>query len=208
LAILRVFTPFSEKRGKRYQDFSQNPGKKPEKAQKSCFRGPGPKRALFGAPARGVLHQPLAPGPRGPGRAPRAPEGPGGYRAGPARLFGSPGPLVPRALPGPRDPGTPARYRGAPARGVDVKPPSRTGPGPGPGVPRGALGPWEASQEVSRTGWPDPGISGSRGPRPGPGRALRVPSPPPGEGVRGVVLHQPLAAGPRGPAGGTPLREG
>jgi len=47
-----------------------------------------------------------------------------------------------------------------------------------------------------------PDLPGPRGPREGPPGPL----PSPWEGVRGVVLHQPLAAGPRGPAGGTPLK--
>jgi len=67
------------------------------------------------APARGVLHQPLAPGPRGiPGRSrgPGVPEGPPGPPGRPGSHPARTG--VQKPLPG---------NRGAPARGVDVKPP-------------------------------------------------------------------------------------
>jgi len=105
------------------------------------------------------------------------------------RLYGAgvaPGPR--RGAPGPRDPGRglPGN-RGAPARGVDVKPPLRD-PGTGPGDPleglrralRRVSGPREGS-------WPARGLGG-------PG------TPGPGGRPRGV-LHQPLAPGPRGTPG-------
>jgi len=153
----------------------------------------------------------------------------------------------------------PAGYRGAPPRGVDVKPPSGRGPDPGSGGPRVPEGSRRGPQEPS--GLP-PGageaLPGSREPRTGsqtaargvdvkpppgsPEKGLKTPkkpkipqngvlwpffaifrvfygegrSPKPGfEGKRGLrtpkrgfwgsrnsapagVLHQPLAAGPRG----------
>jgi len=79
---------------------------------------------------------------------------------------------------------TPAGYRGAPARGVDVKPPSRGVPGPGPGVSREPL----ASQDPLRGPGPGPEASGALF------RPLEGPPGPP----RARVLHQPLAPGPRG----------
>jgi len=109
-------------------------------------------------------------------------------------------------LPGPRALPDPGGYRGAPARGVDVKPPSGRGPGPGPGVPRGLL----AGQDPSRG--PETSRRGLRGPSRGLGAPSRAP------GAR--VLHQPLAPGPRGSGGpgtgvpgpprgpGKPLRRG
>jgi len=81
-------------------------------------------------------------------------------------------------------PGTPPGNRGAPARGVDVKPPSPGGPGPGPG---GCPGPWPARSPLRASGRP-------------PG-ALRAPSGAPGTpsgALDAGVLHQPLAPGPRG----------
>jgi len=49
---------------------------------------------------------------------------------------------------------------------------------------------------------------GIRDPRMGSETPFRAP-PPPGEGPRGVVLHQPLAAGPRGTGDPDPgIREG
>jgi len=99
--------------------------------QEGSREAPGPGPA---GPARGVLHQPLAPGPRGSRRGSgRALRGPG------AQIPGNPGfwrktPKIPYfwgfpAIPGERPfLGLPG-YRGAPARGVDVKPPSRRGPG-------------------------------------------------------------------------------
>jgi len=99
--------------------------------------------------------------------APRFPAGAGGYlsRGGVVQgLPGSPG----EASRGPQVPETPGGYRGAPPRGVDVKPPPRRCPGPGnrvPGLPR-TRGP--------------PG--GPRGPHPG----SRGPGPRPLSGVRRV----------------------
>jgi len=144
--------------------------------------------AGFGASRRGVLHQPLAPGPRGAFFGvwkswPRG--GPGrpflgllGLKSPKSGIWASGALLGPPDLPGP--PG----YRGAPARGVDVKPPSRGPPGPAPGLP-GAL--W-----ASRT---PPGVQGTSR------RPLRAPPGGLGPLPRGLgagVLHQPLAPGPRG----------
>jgi len=89
-----------------------------------------------------------------------------------------------RALFGPRAPGGVPRYRGAPARGVDVKPP--LAPGSGARI-RGSREP-----QVSRTPPGSPGRSG--GPSGAPPGGL---GPPPGA-PRARVLHQPLAPGPRG----------
>jgi len=104
--VLWVFTHISRFSGKRYQDFSQ---KLAENGQKPLFWGfedPGPKRGLFPVPgsrARGVLHQPLAPGPcaRGdPGGVERpAPRDAAGDSPGPRRGASGPG-------PGPRSRGT------------------------------------------------------------------------------------------------------
>jgi len=80
---------------------------------------------------------------------------------------------------------TPGGYRGAPPRGVDVKPPLGAGSRGSPGAPDRGSGP-----------------PGSR--RPGPEASGALPEPlegPPGPpGAR--VLHQPLAPGPRGSRGG------
>jgi len=70
----------------------------------------------------------------------------------------------------------------APARGVDVKPPSRRGPDPGTGVPRGRGLARDLGEGPRRP---------SGGPR-GPPRGLGGPPGLP----EGLVLHQPLAAGP------------
>jgi len=102
-------------------------------------------------------------------------------------------------------PGTPPGNRGAPARGVDVKPPRGA-------VRRDPPGPWGPPDRV----WDPPGApepsGGPSGPPPGgPGARSRGP----GAGV----LHQPLAPGPRGspgrpgralrdPLGPEPLRRG
>jgi len=109
-------------------------------------------------------------------------------------------------------------YRGAPARGVDVKPPSRRGLGSGKPRNRGFGGP-EASG----------GLPGTPGGAPGgPGKALRspgapdgVPEPVPGQGfyinpsrrgpaVPGAGPSGPGVPGPpRGPPGGpTPRPKG
>jgi len=82
---------------------------------------------------------------------------------------------TPRGPPGPRPVPRPPYGRGHP------------GPGPrDPGSRRG-LGPWSPRS-------PDPG---DRSPEP------RLAPPPPGEGPGGVVLHQPLAAGPCAGSRGT-----
>jgi len=73
---------------------------------------PGP---VPGGGAYGVLHQPLAPAPRGSREGPGSPgvaPGPRGILRGPPRRSWD------RPSPGEGSPG----YRGAPARGVDVKP--------------------------------------------------------------------------------------
>jgi len=148
----------------------------------------------FRDPRAGVLHQPLAPGPRGSrGRGSGAPPGRGWPRGLPEALFGP---------PGSPDPGTPGRYRGAPARGVDVKPPSRAPPGPGLRDPRALESPPPGAGEPSGTPGlrdlvPGPGPGPLPGPR-GLRRPLRRPGRRPPSPWRGVVLHQPLAAGPRG----------
>jgi len=189
--------------------FSHFPEKPP-----GSYRAKNPKIGHFWpiSPKRGK-----SPGPRRPGEggftstpragAPRFPAGGLERVWRPGAGFPVPGDS-PGALPGPRIPGSPAGNRGAPARGVDVKPPSRGRPRgspgprdpgtPGQGPPPGA-GPREA-WDPRIPGSPDPGtpVPGTSGtPSRGP-RGLPAPS-------RGVVLHQPLAAGPRGPAGGTPL---
>jgi len=85
--------------------------------------------------------------------------------------------------------------RGAPARGVDVKPPSRAPPGPGPRAPGSPFGHPGAQRPL---GTP-PGPSGA------PPGGLGAPPGPPDAGV----LHQPLAPGPRGSPGrpGRALRD-
>jgi len=155
----------------------------------------------------GVLHQPLAPGPRGSPESKKGGIWDPWPRAGDLGLPGTPrGPSGTPGRPGPS--GTLPGNRGAPARGVDVKPPSRRSPGtpPGPRIPesgfrglpqppgRGTPGdpgprpPGPESRETSRTGPGEPFWASQ-----GPG-AARAPPP-------GVVLHQPLAAGPRGSPG-------
>jgi len=91
-------------------------------------------------------------------------------------------------------PGTPGSGTGrrAPARGVDVKPPprARSGTGQGPPGPCGSWGP----RLPGLPGSPGGGLPGEGTPVPVPGTWSRSrirddPAP-------GVVLHQPLAAGP------------
>jgi len=109
---------------------------------------------------------------------------------------GSPG-RAPRT-PGPGRPlRTPAGNRGAPARGVDVKPsPGEAREGP-PGAGKGLRRP------------PDPVRDPGGGPG-WPGAPGRPRDPVPGPRARGV-LHQPLAPGPRGtrrgPGGPSGARE-
>jgi len=162
-----------------------------------------PFSRISGPRSRGVLHQPLAPGPRGAENAvfPGFPgEGPkrhflGGFWENPRFSgFSSPGPRrVLFRLPG---------DRGAPARGVDVKPPSRGPPGPAPGLPGT---PW-LPRDPPRVRRPlREAPEAILGP-------LRGPGTPPGAPGRGV-LHQPLAPGPRGsrralPGPGTPSSGG
>jgi len=146
----------------------------------SLFGLPDPFLAIPGGcfyinPSRRV---PVAPfsrflGGTPPGRDSETPGNPGGVWS-PRDLLG-PGGLP----PGPRDGDR------APARGVDVKPPPRRRPGPGTRVP-GWLGGLPCPQ-----GSPGKGLSALRA-LAGPGD-LRIPDPDP---APGVVLHQPLAAGP------------
>jgi len=109
----------------------------------------------------------------------------------------------------PQVPGDPGGNRGAPPRGVDVKPLLRRCPGPRSGTP----GPRDPGSGDPGQG-PPRGLgghpSGSREPRPGglrdlvpriprdPGNRARDPKRAPPAPGGGVVLHQPLAAGPRG----------
>jgi len=148
-----------------------------------------------GSPA-GVLHQPLAPGPRGSGGGGLGPSW-GGVGPG-----ASGRPFSDLRDPGPR---APARYRGAPARGVDVKPPSAGLPGPGSGTLRDPGTSWEGSPSPGAgiRGLPDPGPPGTRSrgsSRTGSGDLSGASRGLPGPAPRGV-LHQPLAAGPRGSRG-------
>jgi len=158
----------------------------------------------------GVLHQPLAPGPRGSPGSEK-----GGIltpwpRAGDLGLLGTP--RGPSGTPGrPGSSGTPPGNRGAPARGVDVKPPSRrrpetlrdpgsrnrgsgASPSPRGGYPRGP------GSRTSGTGVP--------GDLPGQVREplLGLPGPwgPPGRPRRGLFYINPSRRGPavpRGPGG-------
>jgi len=145
------------------------------------------------------------------------PRGGGVVRESPGGVFGTPPrdgerppgtPRGPGATPGTRVP--PPGVTGGSPRGVDVKPLLARRPGPGIGdlgswgsrdlgtgasrAPGGARGhpsgvPDLWSRRPPGPGLPDPTGSPDRGPEPQKG------SPAPGGGV---VLHQPLAAGPRG----------
>jgi len=106
----------------------------------------------------------------------------------------------PGTLPGPRG------FTGTPPRGVDVKPLYAGPPGSGirgPGLlprsPGRGRGPRTLSQAPGPPGTPGTGLPGSGIPRSRTPRGPERPPPPPGERLGGVVLHQPLAAGPRGP---------
>jgi len=172
----------------------QNPEKWPFLAFFGFLGLLGPFWRIPDPAARGVLHQPLAAGPctrllgllgvlarGGPGRpfwacfwgnppkwgilAPGAPEG------------------SPAARPGDR----------APARGVDVKPPSRTRPDPGSRVPRVPQVPRTPLGVRKRSGGPSGASQGS----PAPGRP----------GRRGLFYINPSRRGPvpgRGPPPGVP----
>jgi len=152
--------------------------------------------------------------PRGPARNPPAGEmGKWVSRGVPAGIWD----LGPSGTQGVRETSSgPRGVTGGSPRGVDVKPLLRGGPGtPDPGYPG-------SETPVSRLarGTPFPGVwgpgpsrtlvPGIRDPKPPgipgiPGSALRSSEglpPPPGEGSGEVVLHQPLAAGPRGPGPG------
>jgi len=145
-------------------------------------------RDFSGSRKRGFTSTPRAGAPVTPFWGFRSP-GPGEPREGPFwALFGE----IPQngGFWGSGAPGVsrPPGYRGAPARGVDVKPPSPGPPGPGPGaspriwVPRTPPGVRRPSGRPSRA------PPGEGDPRPG--------APAPG------VLHQPLAPAPRGSPGG------
>jgi len=141
------------------------------------------KRRKVGVPARGFTSTPRAGAPRFPG----AEKGgiwtpwPGpGIRGSRGRPSGT----LPGTLPGRTPPGPPAGNRGAPARGVDVKPPSA----PGSGDPSGTRDPG-----FGVSGPPLPQGGGSRARDPGP-PGPRVPGDPPGR-VRGALLGLPGAWG-------------
>jgi len=86
---------------------------------------------------------------------------------------------------------------GAPPRGVDVKPLAGGG-SQGPGRPfRTLRGPGTGSRGPGSRRPPGSGSRGAPLPRGRSRRALRTPSGVP-DAAAGVVLHQPLAAGPRG----------
>jgi len=91
---------------------------------------------------------------------------------------------------GPRRVSRAREGRRAPARGVDVKPPSAAGSETGPRGPRGPRTLW-----IPIPGFRSPG--GLSRPPEGAGDPPRTPS-------GGVVLHQPLAAGPCPGPGGVP----
>jgi len=155
-------------------------------------------------PARALLHQPLAPGPctrefGGFGGGPRKRPKKGDFREFPHFRGKWPFP-GPGGSWRPGLPGRPQTGDRAPARGVDVKPPSPGWLGSGC---RAAGAPWPV--------WdPETGSGDLPEAPPGPSRG-RCPVPDPGAGV---VLHQPLAAGPcprpgdplRGPEAGRPSR--
>jgi len=164
-------------------------------AQNGLF---GHFRPLFWTPREGVLHQPLAPGPRGTPKWGFA----GVCRERPKKaVFGRFCPFSGkmgilgsrRGTPG-ETPGTGPGNRGAPARGVDVKPPlagrSGTGPralpGPGwPGAPPGPPGPSRGLRDPLRAPWdPLPGL---------PGRGFYI-----NPSHRGPAVP---AGGPEGPPG-------
>jgi len=174
--------------------------KKGPKAEKR-LKSSKPAKSPDPAPGAGVvLHQPLAAGPctrfwRGLEKGLKTPVL-AGKGSGPRK-----GPFwVSR---GPRSPDLPAGRR-APARGVDVKPPSAetpsrvgTCPGPVPWAPRPGGDPQTPSGR-----FPDPG-PGVPGPGEGPGGLSQAPGRP-AAAPPGVVLHQPLAAGPCPRPGPTP----
>jgi len=163
----------------------------------------------FRPPPRGVFY--INPSRRGPVPAPEPKKGdfPGYPRKGlktailadfrdfpPFRRNRLPGPQ--RTLPAPR-----AGDR-APARGVDVKPPSPGSPDPGSRVPRGPPGLWDPSGVRNGSGGPPRALPGPRAPR--------RPAP------RGLFYINPSRRGPvpvPGPGGtspdpgsGKPLRRG
>jgi len=188
LAKKAIFGHFSEKRPGSYRGKTREFGQKWPKSWKSS-KNPGFPGS--GNPGEGGFTSTPRAG------APRFRRGLAGTPPGEGLVPGLPG-SPEKASRGPQVPGTPGGYRGAPPRGVDVKPPLATAFGtpetgsqasPGAGEPLG----------LSRRPFRDPGDRGpdpSRGPGASwrPRRALPGPREPP----PGVVLHQPLAAGPRG----------
>jgi len=145
---------------------------RPRGLRKPPDPGPGPR-------ARGVLHQPLAPGPRGsPGR-PGGPSGPEEAKSPKKEEFGQNSPKYP-ILGGP--PGKPRKrpflglrgFTGGSPRGVDVKPPSRGGPetrkmpkkGYFPGkVPKSAFLAKNGQNGHFWGFWAPPGLPGTRSQR-------------------------------------------
>jgi len=147
---------------------------------------------------RGLLHQPLAPGPCNPeigcfGGGPRKRAKKGTFRdfahfRGNGRIWG----LVP-GYPG-RPVGRPRDGDRAPPRGVDVKPPSAAGLSRSTRAPGALPGLWDPSRGPGDSRSPFLGLPGPWGPRPGT--------------PRGLVLHQPLAAGPCPRPGARETRRG
>jgi len=153
-----------------------------------------------------LLHQPLAPGPRG------IPAG-GVWKRGSGTLWGSPWSGCPG--PGLREPGaggTPPGNRGGPPRGVDVKPLAEAGvrsPDPGiwgsgdhpPGWPGGPPGDLGSRTLRDRRGLRD---LGNQGPgNPGirdPGSRNGLPRPR-GRGPEGLFYINPSRRGPAVPTG-------
>jgi len=137
----------------------------------------------------------------------RPPRNPRGVKKGDFRRPGSRGPFrasrgrLPGTPPGPRIPGTPRRVpRGPAARGWCKTPLAAAARDPGTPSGTGFPGPWPRGGPSG----PCPGGPGDQTPVPGPpGAPEGVPRAlggPPGAPAVGV-LHQPLAAGPRGSPG-------
>jgi len=170
-----------------------------KKPKNGHFSQKGSKIPDPGGPRAGVLHQPLAPGPRGSRggekRGSEAPPGPGLEKGLPGGLPG------PSGTPDPRDPRR--EPRGPAARGWCKTTPAAVSETPDGvwraprGLPRGRGAPRD----------PDPGglrDPGPRDPVPGPRRGSGRASQAPGSPLPLGVLHQPLAAGPRGSRPGSP----
>jgi len=175
----------------------------PEFGQKWPKSSKRPKNRLFGDPG--------IPAGRGFTSTPRGdpPVTPGGGKGGfPASRAGerSPGPPgeVPRGSLGPWSRLRPPGNRGAPARGVDVKPPSRDR-SRDPGVPgRASQAPLGALGGIPG---PCPGGLGPRSPGPGPREAPGGPRglpARPGRPAGGCFTSTPRGGAPRFPAGPGP----